>query len=147
MVNALDFNAVATNFGSGSGKGWIQGDFNYDGVVNTADFTVLSQDFSQVLPSPVLGTLVPEPSVMLVLGFGSSFAAAGTTAEPWDCKVESMFSGVISEPGAPLGEFGPIFCIRGAVPRCVLGNPGKIIRLTIFHESLSLCEVNRLNDG
>ena len=66
-VNALDFNAVATGFGSGTF--WYQGDFNYDGVVNTTDFMTLAQDFGGIAPtptaapvlSPVLGRLVPEP--------------------------------------------------------------------------------------
>ena len=36
-VNALDFNALASNFGLPS-RTFIQGDFNYDGSVNTLDF-------------------------------------------------------------------------------------------------------------
>ncbi len=68
LVNALDFNAVATNFG-GSGKGWTDGDFDYNGIVNTLDFTQLASNFNLVLPSPavespVLGSLVPEPSLL-----------------------------------------------------------------------------------
>src|SRR6266480_5643123 len=42
-VNALDFNALASNFGGGGAiKRWFQGDFNYDGTVNTADFNALA---------------------------------------------------------------------------------------------------------
>jgi hypothetical protein len=45
-VNALDFNAVATNFGKTPGSDvWAQGDFNYDGNVNTLDFTALAGSF------------------------------------------------------------------------------------------------------
>src|SRR5207249_7418726 len=51
-VNALDFNAVASNFG-GTGKSWATGDFNMDGLVNTGDFTALSQNFNA--SSPVAG--------------------------------------------------------------------------------------------
>jgi hypothetical protein len=71
-VNALDFNAVATNFGSGSV--WTQADFNYDGVVNTADFTLLANNFNAAPPppGPSLGSLVPEPLV------GSMIAIGGT---------------------------------------------------------------------
>jgi fibronectin-binding autotransporter adhesin len=64
-VNALDFNAVATNFGTGTT--WAQGDFNYDGSVTTNDFTMLAQNFNQSLSnSPpagplALGAVVPEP--------------------------------------------------------------------------------------
>jgi hypothetical protein len=61
VVNALDFNAVATNFGGSANSFWFQGDFNYDGVVDTQDFTQLATNFGQVLPSPALGSLVPEP--------------------------------------------------------------------------------------
>jgi hypothetical protein len=69
-VNALDFNALASNFGGASGKFWFQGDFNYDGVTNTADFTVLASNFNQpAFASPALGTLIPEPGVCLLLGF------------------------------------------------------------------------------
>jgi hypothetical protein len=63
---ALDYNALAANFGSGATKVWSQGDFNYDGVVNTLDFTALAQNFNQALPSP-LGTLVPEPAGIALL--------------------------------------------------------------------------------
>ncbi len=76
-VNALDFNAVATNFGTTSGALWYRGDFNYDGQVNTLDFTTLAQNFGQVAPTPTaapdlqapaLGSLVPEPTSMGVIG-------------------------------------------------------------------------------
>ncbi len=67
-VNALDFNALATNFGQNAGSDvWTQGDFNYDGVVNTQDFTALASNFNQVLASPSLGTLVPEPASLALV--------------------------------------------------------------------------------
>ncbi len=73
VVNALDFNAVATNFG-GSSKVWSQGDFNYDGSVNTLDFVSLASNFGTVLPAsvpaPVLGTLVPEPASFALAAVG-----------------------------------------------------------------------------
>jgi autotransporter-associated beta strand protein len=59
-VNALDFNAVASNFGSAAP--WNGGDFNYDGTVNAQDFTAIGQNFGlTVSPAPALGALVPEP--------------------------------------------------------------------------------------
>ena len=71
-MNALDFNAVATNFGNTSGKVWSQGDFNYDGLVNSLDFNSLAGNFNQSIAipaAPALGTLVPEPaSVALLAG-------------------------------------------------------------------------------
>ena len=66
-MNGFDFNALATNFGAASGGFWSQGDFNYDGIVNTADFTAMVLNFGQVLPAPTLGTLVPEPSCAAIL--------------------------------------------------------------------------------
>jgi hypothetical protein len=49
-VNALDFNALATNFGA-SGRTFTTGDFNYDGHVNSLDFNVLAARFNQPLPA------------------------------------------------------------------------------------------------
>ena len=72
VVNALDFDALATNFGAASGKVWYQGDFNYDGFTNTQDFMLLASNFNQVLPAPVLASLVPEPTSMwIVAGVGA----------------------------------------------------------------------------
>src|SRR5581483_5309577 len=74
-VNALDFNALATNFGAGPGAYWFQGDFNHDGTVNTSDFTLMAANFgsangiASALPgTPVLGSLVPEPASIAMLG-------------------------------------------------------------------------------
>ena len=65
-VNALDFNALASNFGGATGKFWNEADFNYDGMTNTADFNALASNFNQpVLASPALVTVVPEPSICL----------------------------------------------------------------------------------
>ena len=73
-VNLLDLNAVASNFGTATGKVWTQGDSNYDGVVNVLDFNALAANFGASLsaaPGPALGAVVPEPGclgVMLVGG-------------------------------------------------------------------------------
>ena len=48
-VNALDFNALATNFGR-TGRNFAQGNFNYDSQVNTLDFNVLASRFNKTLP-------------------------------------------------------------------------------------------------
>jgi autotransporter-associated beta strand protein len=61
-VNALDFNALASGYGSGTF--WPSGDFDYDGAVTSADFSALSQNFNRALPGAALGTLVPEPSTI-----------------------------------------------------------------------------------
>jgi hypothetical protein len=70
-VNALDFNALASNFGNGTGKIWTMGDFNYDGMSNTLDFNAIAINFNQALPSPALGSLIPEPAGCAI------FAGAG----------------------------------------------------------------------
>jgi autotransporter-associated beta strand protein len=73
-VNALDFNALATNFGQNAGNQvWTQGDFNYDGSVNTSDFTMMSLNFgkTEAAPAPVLGALVPEPGTISLLAVGA----------------------------------------------------------------------------
>ena len=80
VVNALDFNALATNFGASVGSQvWQNGDFNYDGLVDTSDFMAMSQNFGSVLPAPALslptlGALVPEPGSVATL---AALAATG----------------------------------------------------------------------
>jgi fibronectin-binding autotransporter adhesin len=64
VVNALDFNMLASNYGASSNALWTQGDFNYDGTVNTPDFVLLAGNFGAPLSAPVLSSVVPEP-VML----------------------------------------------------------------------------------
>src|SRR4029077_10306153 len=60
-VNALDFNALATNFGR-TGRLWEFGEFNYDGIVNTADFNLHASTLNETLNAQqTLGTIVPEP--------------------------------------------------------------------------------------
>jgi hypothetical protein len=64
VVNALDFNALATHFGQSS-QTWSGADFNADGVVNTIDFNALASNFgSSYNPNPAgsLGALIPEPA-------------------------------------------------------------------------------------
>ncbi len=62
VVNTLDFNLLAANFGSNSGR-WFRGDFNYDGTVNALDFNVLATNFGATLSSGAfLSSVVPEPS-------------------------------------------------------------------------------------
>jgi arabinogalactan endo-1,4-beta-galactosidase len=65
VVNLLDLNSLATNFGSNTGI-WTVGDFNYDGVTNVLDFNLLASNFGQsdAQSSPSLGQLVPEPCMM-----------------------------------------------------------------------------------
>ena len=84
VVNALDFNALASDFGQ-AGQNWGGGDFNGDGTVNTIDFTAMAQDFGNSYnPNPAppafsLTSLVPEPGAFaasLAYNRGCWFPAA-----------------------------------------------------------------------
>jgi len=66
-VDSTDFNLFTPNYG-GSGKSWIQGDFDYNGKVNTLDFNLLAGNFGLALPGPTLGSVVPEPASMSIVG-------------------------------------------------------------------------------
>jgi fibronectin-binding autotransporter adhesin len=72
VVGITDFNVVAANFGK-TGQVWTQGDSNYDGTVNLLDLNAVATNFGQpALSSPVvpLGTLVPEPASLGLIGLG-----------------------------------------------------------------------------
>ncbi|MEM6749847.1 MAG: VPLPA-CTERM sorting domain-containing protein, partial [Planctomycetota bacterium] len=71
VVDLLDFDVLAQNFGSNTGNGAADGDFNDDGVVDLLDFDVLAQNFGATSPAAV-----PEPASLGLLGLG----AAGLTA-------------------------------------------------------------------
>jgi hypothetical protein len=73
LVNGLDFNALASNFGLAN-RIWVQGDFNFDGQVNSMDFDSIAVNFNEALPSPpaepgspVVGSVVPEPALTTLL--------------------------------------------------------------------------------
>lgn len=74
-VTSLDFNALANNFNK-TGQVWTAGDFNYDGVVNALDFNAVASNFGQTLPAPPLGSLVPEPASLAMIGFALTALAA-----------------------------------------------------------------------
>jgi hypothetical protein len=92
-VNALDFNAVASNFGA-SNRGFAGGDFNLDGVTNAADFTLLASRFNQLFAGPA------QPDVL--------FAPGGAIAPPSGLAAPapvlgSLFSDVTVAPSALTG--------------------------------------------
>ena len=62
VVNALDFNALASNFGA-SATTFAQGNFNYDAQVNTLDFNVLATHFNAALPSIAAQSIAPTIEV------------------------------------------------------------------------------------
>lgn len=66
-VDSMDFSALTGSYGS-SVAVWSQGDTNYDGKVNTIDFNYLAGNFGSATPlSPVLGSVVPEPTTSAIL--------------------------------------------------------------------------------
>jgi hypothetical protein len=84
VVDTLDFNSLAANFG-GTGKLWNQADFNYDGVVDTLDFNFLAANFGQsvagsanasVSDASPLGSPVPEPASLAALALGAGVLLA-----------------------------------------------------------------------
>ena len=88
-VDTIDFNALAFNFAKPNGgdtvrRDWSQGDFDYSGSVDTIDFNLLAANFGKLLAadgggagaSNALGSLVPEPTSLTLVGL----AAAGLMA-------------------------------------------------------------------
>jgi len=48
-VNTFDFNAISTNFGASTtplAQEWVNGDFNYDGVINFDDYVIIDVAFN-----------------------------------------------------------------------------------------------------
>jgi hypothetical protein len=56
VVNAVDFDALATHFGM-TNVAFSDGDFNYDGVVNSMDFAALATRFNTHLSPPTASPL------------------------------------------------------------------------------------------
>ncbi|MEM6750754.1 MAG: endonuclease/exonuclease/phosphatase family protein [Planctomycetota bacterium] len=67
VVDLLDFDVLAQNFGSNTGNGAADGDFNGDGVVDLLDFDILAQNFGATSPATV-----PEPASLALLGLGAA---------------------------------------------------------------------------
>lgn len=79
VVNLIDFNNLASNFGNNNAV-WRQGDFNYDMIVNLFDFNLLASNFGTSAspdgPTPAdwaaLASAVPEPGGALVLALAGA---------------------------------------------------------------------------
>ena len=61
-----------------TGDKWSQGDFNFDGVVNALDFNAVATNFGLSAPAPALGTLVPEPGSIGLIVAACSLALGNT---------------------------------------------------------------------
>jgi hypothetical protein len=59
-VGFTDFMRMTQHFTQNSGATWDEGDFNYDGSVNSADFALLQPNYGQTLPAPAA---IPAPIV------------------------------------------------------------------------------------
>jgi len=72
-VDSTDFSALVAAYGTTSGAVWAQGDFDYDGKVNTKDFNYLAGNFGKAaIPSAALGAVVPEPASAALLLIGAA---------------------------------------------------------------------------
>src|SRR5581483_4242939 len=87
-VNALDFNAIATNFGKTSAT-YTDGDFNYDGQVNTSDFLLLAQNFGHklALPAPAAALSAAMPAGTIFSPFRSGKTIADTVGIDEDALI------------------------------------------------------------
>ena len=87
-INALDFNALATHFGS-AGAGFSGGDFNFDGAVDTQDFSAMALRWGTTLPSAA-----PLPGRPLTASLFSATAVSATVGLPSDPSVDDALVGV-----------------------------------------------------
>ena len=68
-INIDDYGHIDSSIGIGL-KGWFNGDFNYDGTVDTVDFNLFASNFGQVMPAEAdtpMGAIVPEPGCAFML--------------------------------------------------------------------------------
>ncbi|HEX3356819.1 MAG TPA: endo-1,4-beta-xylanase [Tepidisphaeraceae bacterium] len=84
VVNLLDLNALASNFGATTGT-WTAGDFDYNSAVDINDFNSLALNFNASLPasSPAPAALVPEPAVIAILPIVSLLARRRSRRFNW----------------------------------------------------------------
>jgi len=78
-VGGSDFTTVQNNFGNGAGPG-SGGDVEHDNIVGGSDFTIVQNNFGNTLsytppPGGALGSLVPEPTSLAVIGLGLGLLA------------------------------------------------------------------------
>lgn len=62
-VDSIDFSAFLGGYGKLGAAFWAEGDFNYDGKVNTIDFNQLAENFGAPAVTSSVGAVVPEPFI------------------------------------------------------------------------------------
>jgi len=61
-VGFTDFMRMTQHYTLNSGATWGEGDFNYDGSVNSADFNLLKPNYGQTLPAPAAPAITSPPT-------------------------------------------------------------------------------------
>jgi len=61
-VGFTDFMRMTQHYTLNSGATWGEGDFNYDGSINSADFNLLQPNYGQTLPAPAVAPTVTPPA-------------------------------------------------------------------------------------
>lgn len=71
-VNTVDFNMLAGGFGKTDGV-WTDGDYDYNSLVDSVDFNNLVASYGKTSANlgPTLGSVVPEPASLALLGLGA----------------------------------------------------------------------------
>jgi hypothetical protein len=71
-VNTIDFNLLAGGFGKTDGV-WTDGDYDYNSLVDSVDFNNLVASYGKTSANlgPTLGSVVPEPASLALLGLGA----------------------------------------------------------------------------
>jgi hypothetical protein len=86
-VGVADFQRLELGYGM-AGQGWGRGDFNYDGIVDDADFRLLYANFDQEMPPAALesveawGATVPEPGIWGLGAMVGGMLASGRRRSP-----------------------------------------------------------------
>jgi len=80
-VGFTDFMRMTQHYTLNSGATWSEGDFNYDGSVNAADFSLLESNYGQTLPAPAL-TLTPVVAPPVTSGRAPRVATIPPPAAP-----------------------------------------------------------------
>ena len=83
VVDIIDLGRVAGNYGSGPGMTWAEGDFNFDGYVDSTDYSIMLTNYGL--------TVWPEPQ-MLCMGGGILGGEMLLAADTRSSSLESSLS-------------------------------------------------------